>query len=392
MRSPEKLSSSGIFLVTVWLLLLLLGLMMTISAPSVYAQEQFGDALFFFKRQLIFSILGGMTLYLFSFIPYRLFLYPPVIRLMFIMTTAGLILVLFLPPIRNVHRWIHLGPFTFQPSELAKGAIVLYIAYQAHRLGTEEFRRPVYGIIPTLLITFFWGFLILKEPDLGNTAVFLAIAFSMLILGGVALKYFFIPLTGAIIGGLLLIASGQLPQYWMERIHAYLDPEQYALTIAYQRIQALIALGHGGFFGVGYGRSLQKLYYLPEAHHDYVFAILGEEFGFIGTLFVLSLYTAFFILGLKIARRAQDFGGRMLGGGITLWISLQALTNISIVTGLLPPKGLVLPFISYGGTALLLHTMGIGILLSLDRYRKDPIPWLTRESFIDRPASPPAEP
>ncbi len=382
-QENERLSGTGIVLLASWILLVLTGLLMTISVPSVYAQERFGNALFFFKRQLIFAVLAGITIYLVNRIPYRLFLYPRFIQLTFATTTLFLFLVLILPPIRSVHRWIHIGPFTFQPSELAKFALVLYIAYHGHRLGSTQFKRILFGALPVTIITLFWGFLILKEPDLGNTVIFLGIALTMLYMGGTPLKTFLIPAGSLASITTLLIIMGRIPSYWMDRIMAYLDPEQYALTIAYQRIQAMIALGHGGFFGVGYGRSLQKLYYLPEAHHDYVFAIIGEEFGLIGTLFVLGLYLVFLIAGFQLARRNNDFGGRLLAAGLTTWIGLQALTNISIVTGLFPPKGLVLPFVSYGGTSLMLHSLATGILLSLDRFRYHPVSWLHTGPLFD---------
>lgn len=384
--SPVPHMHLGYGILAAWLVLVIMGLMMSISAPSVLAQERFGDALFFFKRQALFTVLSAASLLVLMHIPYRIWLYPRVVQGLFAGTTGTLVLVLFLPPIREVHRWIRLGPLSFQPSELAKLALVLYIAYQAHRLGRQQFLHPFHGLLSISLVTLIWSGFILKEPDLGNAVLLFLLAGSLLFLGRIPIRYLALPflLLGLLFG--FLVWTNHIPAYWMNRIHAYLNPEAYAQTSAYQQNQAIIALGHGGLTGVGYGQSLQKLYYLPEPQTDYVYAIVGEEFGFMGTMGLLAAYLWIVMAGLVIGWRTKDFGGQMMAFGLSAWIAWQALGNISVVVGLLPSKGLVLPFVSYGGTSLWVHTLGVGWLLSVDRFHRNPFPWLLPEYEGPSPA------
>ena len=265
-----------------WTVLVLVGLLMAISAPSVVAQERFGDALFYFKRQALFTLLAAVGVFVTAHVSYRVWLFPRVVQGLFFGTTAGLILVLWSAPIREVHRWLHFHFFTFQPSELAKLALVIYAAYQAHRVGARKFRNPAYGLIPVTLVCTAWGVLIIQEPDLGNTLLLFLIAGFILFLGETPLRYLLIPVLAAGLVFGYLVFTHNIPEYWMKRIQAYVDPGAYARTLAYQRNQAIVALGNGGFTGVGYGRSLQKIYYLPESETDYVFAVLGEELGWLG--------------------------------------------------------------------------------------------------------------
>lgn len=358
-------TSTGILIV--WGLLSGIGLLMGGSAPVLIAQERFGDPLFFLKRQILYTAVGAGALLLAARVPYNFWVRPDVARAFFFVCPALLMTVLWLPPVRGVHRWIRWGPLlSFQPSELAKLGIVVYIAFLVHRQGRQAFRDQLSPVAYAGLVTALWAVLIVREPDLGNTLILLCIAGGMILAGQVSLRQ--MVLGGAVAAaviGLAFLLWVDVPRHWMDRFRAFLDLEAHAQTTGYQQRQALIALGHGGLWGTGYGRSLQKLYYLPEPHNDYVFAILGEELGLPATLLVVGLYGAYLWLGLTAARRARLSAGRVMAVGIAVWIGFQAFLNITVSVGLVPPKGTVLPFISYGGTAYLLYSLATGILISI---------------------------
>ncbi len=353
-------------LASIWTVLVGIGLIMASSAPVMIAQDRFGDPLFFFKRQVFYAAVGLIALIVCIRIPYNLWLYPTVMRWIFLGCTVGLIAVLWLPPIRSAHRWIRLGPLSLQPSEFAKLGLILYLAFLAHRAGRTGFRRWQATTAYALIVPALWALLILCEPDLGNGVILLVLAGLLVFIYGIPMR---VLLLG---GGVLAILIGiaftvwvDPPQYWIERIRAYLEPEAYRQTAAYQQYQAMIALGHAGPWGTGFGRGMQKLFYLPESYNDYVFAVLGEELGLPGTLAVTLLYFVLWILGIRVAQRAWTPAGSLMAMGIACWIALQAFLNISVVTGLLPSKGVVLPLISYGGSALVIFSAAMGILISI---------------------------
>ncbi len=364
MRGWAK-TSTGILVV--WGLLSGIGLLMGGSAPVLIAQERFGDPLFFLKRQVLYTLAGTGVLLLAARVPYNVWVYPAVARAFFFVCPALLVAVFWFPPVRGVHRWIRWGPLlSFQPSELAKLGIVVYIAFLVHRQGPQAFRDRLSQVAYAGLVTALWAVLIVREPDLGNALILLCIAGSMVFVGQVSLRQMALgAAVAATVIGLAFLLWVDVPRHWKDRVLAFLDLEAHAQTTGYQQRQALIALGHGGLWGTGYGRSLQKLYYLPEPHNDYVFAILGEELGLPATLLVVTLYGAYFWLGLTTARRARLPAGRVMAVGIAVWICFQAFLNITVSVGLAPPKGTVLPFISYGGTAYLLYSWATGILVSI---------------------------
>ncbi|MCS7313529.1 MAG: putative lipid II flippase FtsW [Acidobacteria bacterium] len=354
-------------LLIVWGLLSGIGLLMGGSAPVLIAQERFGDPLFFLKRQVLYTLVGTGALFLAARVPYNFWVYPSVARAFFFGCPVLLIAVLWLPPVRGVHRWIRWGPLlSFQPSELAKLGIIIYIAFLVHRQGRQAFQDRLSQVAYAGLVTALWAVLIVREPDLGNALILLCIAGAMVFVGQVSLRQMALgAAVGAAVIGLAFLLWVDVPRHWKDRVLAFLDLEAHAQTMGYQQRQALIALGHGGLWGTGYGRSLQKLYYLPEPHNDYVFAILGEELGLPATLLVVALYMAYFGLGLTAARRARLPAGQVMALGIAVWICLQAFLNITVSVGLAPPKGTVLPFVSYGGTAYLLYSLATGILISI---------------------------
>ncbi len=365
-------------LITIWLFLVLIGILMSMSAPSIRAEEWHQDPLWFFKRHLLYNIFGLCAIVFIQFLPIERILSREIVLTAYLGTTALLVLVLFTPAVRDVHRWLRIGPLTFQPSELAKLALILYVARKVRQMSAPLFRKWYNGPLYVFGVVGVWGLLIFKEPDLGNMFVLILIAFFLLFITGVSWRFF---AAVCVMVPILIIGIYQfdiMKPYMKKRIDAYLHPEKYAQNFAFQQIQSRIALGSGGLFGVGFLHSIQKLYYLPESHHDYVFAILGEEFGFIGTTIVVLLYGLLLYTGHSISKDITDSGYRTLVLGISIWLPLQGFLNMSVVTGLLPPKGMVLPFISYGGSSLLIHSIAIGLLIRCARHS-----WLLKTSDVE---------
>jgi cell division protein FtsW len=259
-------------------------------------------------------------------------------------------------------RWLPLGPVSLQPSELAKLAVVLFAAYTLERKGARiadpkelAYAAPAIGLVLML---------IMMQPDLGTTIICGGCALVVLFLAGARLRHMSAAVGAALLGVSALIVS---EGYRRERLFSFLDPWADPLHTGYQMIQGQIALGSGGLFGLGLGASRQKWSYLPHAHTDFIYAIIGEELGLLGTLAVLALFVFFVYLGIRTARRAPDRFGMLVAGGITGWVGIQALVNMGAVTGMLPITGVPLPLISFGGSALVFTLAGIGILLSVAR-------------------------
>lgn len=338
---------------------------MVYSSSYVYAQVTFGDGAHFLKNQLVWALLGITGMVVVMRIPYKVYLKwaNPLFGL------ALLFLVLVLVPgvgvtIKDATRWIGVGQLTFQPSEIAKLAVVIFLAkYLAEK--QNRVKHFFQGLaIPLLVVGVVCG-LILMQPDLGTGATIAGTAFLMLLAAGARISH--LSFLGLLGGGLVALAIIMEP-YRMKRITAFLDPWSDPLGKGFQTIQALLAVGSGRFFGAGLGQGRQKFLYLPEQHTDFIFAVLAEELGFIGTTFVLLLFVTFMWRGLKIAIKAPDSFGALLATGITIMVILQAVINIGVVTGILPVTGITLPFISYGGSSLTLNLLGIGILLNISRY------------------------
>lgn len=345
--------------------LLVFGVVMVYSSSAVSAYVNFNDSYYFLKRQIIWVTLGIMAMLFTLNVDYhvwRKFATP-----IFIATLILLILVL-IPGLGKVvngaRRWLGFGFLTFQPSEIAKLSMVLFSsASLAH--NQEKITMFIKGLIPQLLMLLLVFGLILKEPDLGTALAIGGTIFIMLFAAGAKLLH----LTSlGVVGISGIIAAIILEPYRLKRILAFSDPWADPLNTGYHIIQSLYALGSGGLFGVGLGRSREKFLYLPEPHTDFIFAILGEELGFIGTVTVLLLFFFFAWRGFKIAISAPDIYGSMLAAGLTTMIIMQALMNIAVVTASMPVTGIPLPFISFGGSALIFTLAGVGILLNISRY------------------------
>ncbi|MFW5991797.1 MAG: putative lipid II flippase FtsW, partial [Halanaerobiaceae bacterium] len=349
-------------LIFVILTLLVIGLIMLLSASSVRALNLYNDSFYFFKNQLVSAIIGIGAMFLFMQIDYKI--YKKLAKPILLISLLGLISVM-VPGIGKTvggsRRWISLGLINFQPSELAKLGLIIYLAeFIAER--KEKITDFFQGILPPVIILGIIFFLILLEPDLGTAVTITGTVFIILFAAGAELRH----LALLILTGMPLITYFILnEEYRRERLLAFLNPWSDPLDTGYHIIQSLMALGSGGIFGVGLGNSHQKFLYLPEPGTDFIFAVLGEEMGLLGTVTILLL---FFILGwrgCKIALSVNDVFGTILATGITSMIILQAIINIGVVTASMPITGINLPFISYGGTSLVIMLSAIGILLNI---------------------------
>ncbi|HKL12674.1 MAG TPA: stage V sporulation protein E [Halanaerobiales bacterium] len=359
----NKKSADFILLFAV-LILLTIGIIMIFSASSIRGEELFNDSYHFLKRQVIFAVVGIIAMLIMMNIDYHIFQkYAK-----FIILFSILLLVFVLIPgigkkVGGSRRWLGVFGFGGQPSEVAKLALIIYIAqfYTRKNSLIKNFKK---GILPILIVTGIIFLLILIEPDLGTATLILAIVFIMLFANGAKIWH------------LLGLAMVSIPAvfyfifsepYRKERFLAFLDPWSDPLDTGYHIIQSLLALGSGGLFGVGLGNSHQKFLYLPEPGTDFIFAIIGEELGFLATLLVVLLYLVIAWKGLKISYNTKDRFGSILAMGITVMITGQAILNIAVVTASIPITGITLPFISYGGSSLVLFLFSVGILLNISK-------------------------
>ncbi|MCZ6769884.1 MAG: putative lipid II flippase FtsW [Acidobacteria bacterium] len=350
-------------LIVIVLALLGFGLIMVFSASTVVSAELYGSQTWIFTRQLLFVILGLVTLMVSMKIDYHFYERRSVIYSLLTLSLLLLVFLLVVPGSSGVQRWIRFGPANFQPSELAKLAVILFSSfYLATR--KEELHSFKQGVLPYLAVVGTVVFLVLIEPDLGTAASIALTAGFLLFLGGVRYRYL-LGLLLAVIPALYFLVV--LVPYRLNRILAFLYPERDPYGIGYQIRQSLIAVGSGGWNGLGYAQGKQKLFFLPEPHTDFIYAVVGEEFGFLGCVTVLVLFGLLFWRGTRIAVRAESAFGTYLGLGIACMIVFQAFVNMSMVISLLPTKGLPLPFISMGGSSMIMTMAAVGILLNISR-------------------------
>jgi len=348
------------FIVTV--LLICLGVIMIYSSSSIYAWEKYDDSFFFLKRHLSFLITGILLAFLAMTYNYKKI--AKISRPLLIASFILLILVL-IPGIgkevSGARRWFRYKIFSFQPSELATMAVIIYLADFISRKENmiKDFFR---GFLPPLLVLGMAACLILMQPDLGTALALGIVVFIMLFISGVKLQYLISLIVASIPALFFLIFA--VP-YRRMRIMAFLNPWMDPKGSGFQIIQSQIALGSGGLLGTGLGHSRQKLFYLPAAHTDFIFSIIGEELGLVGTLGLILLFMTFILLGIKIIKNAPDRFGYFLGLGLLLSIIFKVAVNIGVSCGLLPTKGLPLPFISYGGSSFIFDMISAGILLNI---------------------------
>jgi len=352
-----------------WILLSVVGLLgvgaiSVMSSSSVVSFKYTGDSYYFFKRHLLWILIGFIAMVYASTIDYHRILKHS--RVIFLLTLVLLVMV-FLPRIgRSVmgaHRWIHLGIFSFQPSELSKLALILYLVDFVGR-KKEKLSSLRDGVLPMAVASLMLIALVGLEPDLGVSAVLFSLLMAVWFAGGTPLRY--VLSVSAAFGSIVWIAVFFLG-YGRRRILSFLDPWKYQQGAGFQAVQALIAFGMGGVWGMGLGSGKQKFLYLPAQQTDFIFTVVGEELGMIGAFGVLALYAILGYRGLKIALSAPDFSGYLLAVSIVFAILLQAFINIAMVLGLLPITGITLPFMSFGGTSMVVYMLMVGILLNIGR-------------------------
>jgi len=354
------------FLLIVVILLVAIGVTMVYSSSALLATEKFNDSYYFLKKEILFVIIGFGILAATLKIPYRF--YSKMVYPLLALSVIALIFT-FIPgfglTVGGANRWIQLGSFTVQPSEFAKVTVILFLAYSLSKKG-EKIKTFTIGFLSNVLVVGAVVLLVLGGRDFGAAMLIALIAGTLMFVAGVRLTYLFASVLASLPVIYLAVAS---VAYRRKRILAFLDPWSDRYGSGFQMIQSFVAFSQGGFFGQGLGEGRQKLFYLPEAHTDFIASVLGEELGMIGVLVVIILFVLFAYRGFKIAYHAPNIFGRYLAFGITLYISLQAIFNFLVVMGLFPTKGMVLPFVSYGGSAMLTMLAATGILLNVSTYR-----------------------
>jgi len=345
------------------LLLVLLGLVMVFSASAVMAKDRFGSPYTFVLRQIGWACAGVLAMLVLMRVDYRKYKHPAVVFTLLGVTMVLLVAVLFLDRSHNTHRWIRFGVLSFQPSELAKPALILFLAFflETRAKAIDDWRRT---LLPAVLPSLIFSLLIVKQPDLGTALVCMAMTASVLFVAGMELKY----LGYGVLASLpalyyLLFHVGFRRQRMLAFVNPWADPQ----GAGFHMIQSLIAVGTGGITGIGLMEGKQKLFYLPEPHTDFIFAVIAEELGLLGTMAVVALFGVFCYRGMRAAIRTTDLYARLLAVGITSTVAIQAFFNISVVLGLLPTKGIPLPFISYGGSSLFITLASVGVLLNISQ-------------------------
>lgn len=348
--------------------LLVFGFAMLYSASVAVGIDRFGDSLYYVKKQAVALLVGSVALYLGYRIDYRLW---QKWSFMLLLGSLLLLLAVFIPGIgihgQGAQRWIDVGFYTFQPSELVKLTLIIYLSAWIAERGERAIRDVRTGAIPFISVMAILAFLILSQPDLGTLLIISFIGLALFFVGGAKLTHVAAIISAGIFGVLVAIKAAP---YRLARLTSFLNPAADPQGAGYHISQALIAVGSGGFFGRGLGHSRQKFLYLPEVTGDSIFAVIGEELGFVFSAALLVLFVLFFWRALVIARNASDTFGKLIAIGIGTWITAQAFINISAMLAILPLTGMPLPFISYGGSSLIVCMAGLGILLHIAKHGK----------------------
>lgn len=347
--------------------LLLAGFLFVYSASFPLSLRLTGDPWALLKRQIIGGVVGLVALVVLWRVDYHVWS-----RIDDLLLGGAFVLLCLtlIPPLAEGSRWLRLGPFPFQPSEVGKVALVLYVAGSLVRRGDRVASYRA-GVLPYLLVLAAFGMVLLLQPDSGMLAVYAVTVAFLLWVGGIPMRHLLLTLAGALpVAGVVLF----LARYRLERFVAFLNPDSYRDTYAYQTFQSLLAVGSGGVFGRGIGASRAKLFYLPAAHNDFLFAVVAEETGLVGSLSVIALLGLLVALGFCVARRAPDKLGALYAWGASFLLGFQALLNLAVTVGVMPVTGLTLPFLSYGGSSLMVSLMLGGLILGVARAaRQSPV-------------------
>jgi len=358
----KRVEGFDIIVLVMAVILTCFGVVMVYSASSVMAAKKFHDGFYFLKRQSLFALIGFVGMGVLMQIDYHVWK-KWAVPLFF--ACFFLLLLVFLPGIggtaKGASRWIRLPGFNFQPSELAKVALIIYMAYSLDK-RQDKLKQFMSGFFPYLLILGVFIVVLLCQHDMGAAMTMGAVAIVMLFAAGTRVQYIVGMLLVSLPGVCYLIFT---KAYRMRRITAFLDPWQDPTDAGFQIIQSWLALGTGGVFGQGLGEGKQKLFYLPEAHTDFILSVCGEELGFIGVVVIASMFLLLVQRSIRVAIAAEDNFGRFLAFGIAILIGLEGFINMAVVTGMLPTKGIALPFVSYGGSSLIITLCAVGILLNV---------------------------
>ena len=351
------------------LFLVALGLVFVFSASSPLGSEYRSDGLYYLKRQASFALLGILALIAGKNIPPRLY---GKLAYLIVAVTVGMLLMLFVPgfgvSVKGACRWLNLGFFSFQPSEVAKVALAVYMAYSMSKKG-ESMGTFSKGVFPHLFIASVFMGLILMQPDLGTAVIIGCWAMTLMFIGGARIWHLGI----LVMTGIPFLVWGiYRASYRVDRLVAFWDPWKHPESIGFQIIHSFLAFGSGGIFGAGFGGSKQKLFYLPEPHTDFILAVAAEEAGFLGVSLIIVLFAVLIIRGFKAGLESRDVFSSYLALGLVTMLGFQVLVNMGVVTSLLPTKGLTLPLISYGGSSLVINLFTIGILLRVSSEKKRP--------------------
>jgi cell division protein FtsW len=358
----KKAEGYDLIIVLMVVALTCFGVVMVYSASSVMATKKFHDGFYFLKRQGIYAIIGFGAMAGAMRIDYHFWKKAAIPILL---VCLGLLVLVLIPGIGGSaggsSRWIRLPGFSLQPSEMAKIAFIMYMAFSLDK-KQDKVRLFSSGFLPYMVVLAVMLLLLLKQPDLGSSLTLGCVAMVMLFAAGTRLSYI---LSMVLLALPFLYYAVMHVDYRRRRIMAFLNPWEDPSNTGFQIIQSWIAVGTGGIFGQGLGEGKQKLFYLPEAHTDFIFSVVGEELGFIGVMIIASMFFLLIHRGIRVALYAEDNFGRSLAFGISTLLGLEAFVNIAVVTGLFPTKGLALPFISYGGSSLIITLFAIGILLNI---------------------------
>ncbi len=354
----------------VTLVLCLMGAVMIFSASAITAQQMYGHSYIFVARQAAALVIGLLGMFALMKLDYHRLREPAVVYTVLCVVLVMLVGTFFLDKSHATHRWIKLGPLNLQPSEIAKLAIILYLAWfldlRRRRETSLEFSKQDFlqTILPAVAPIFVCVALIIAQPDLGTSVDVVLIMAAILFVAGLSWKWVAVGAAAGLPVLLLLIMNAS---YRQARLMAFLHPDSDPQGAGFQLLQSLIAVGSGGFTGVGLMESKQKLFYLPEAHTDFIFAVICEELGFLGATVVIVLFAMYAWRGLRAAFNAPDGFGRMVALGVTAMVLFQALINFAVVLGMMPTKGIPLPFVSYGGSSLLVMLLATGVLLNISQ-------------------------
>jgi cell division protein FtsW len=338
------------------------GIVMIYSASSALALKKFGSGYYFLMRQALFAVVGIVALVACRHISYKAWriLAYALLFISFVMLVAVKVSG-FGVTVGGATRWLSFGGYSFQPSELARFAMIIFLAYSISK-KQEAIKDFAVGFVPHVMVLGVFVLLVLWQPDFGSAVILSFLTWIMLFVGGVRILHLSSALVLVIPPLYFFVISAE---YRLKRLISFMDPWQYRADEGYQVVHSLMAFGSGGIWGSGIGKGYQKLFYLPEPHTDFIFSVIGEELGLIGVMFILALYGLIVWRGLRIARQAPDTFSALVALGLTTGIGLQVCVNMAVTLGLLPTKGLTLPFLSYGGTSLLLNMASVGILMNI---------------------------